>query len=89
MKFIQYLIKLYFIIILVLFFTIQVHSLNNLTMQKILESIERSFSDIIPFLPFNSNNPNMWDFLLKSIGSVFIGLIFISLRRNFERKFSH
>ena len=73
----------------IILFTIQSNPIDNLTKDDILESTKRSFSDIIPFLPVNPDNLTIPDYILKSIGFVFFGLFFISLRRNLERKFRH
>jgi hypothetical protein len=55
----------------------------------LLKSFERSLSDLIPFLPFKMEEPTFYDYILKTFGVLSFGIIFISLRRRFERRFRH
>ncbi len=50
--------------------------------------LERSFSGVFPFLPFNES-VCFADYSFKILGTVILGLIFIALRRKFERRFRH
>ena len=52
-------------------------------------SMKRSISDLIPFLPFKIEQPSNYDYFLKLIGALSFGIVFITLRRKFERRFRH
>jgi len=52
-------------------------------------AIERSFTDFIPFIQPQIKNLSFPDYATKVMGIIILGLILISLRRKFERKFRH
>jgi len=52
-------------------------------------SLKRSISDLIPFFPFKIDPPSIYDYFLKALGVLSFGIVFISLKRKFERRFRH
>lgn len=51
-------------------------------------ALERSFSGVVPLLNFNES-VCLADYWFKILGTIILGLIFIALRRKFERRFRH
>ena len=49
----------------------------------------RVVSDFFPFFGFSREDPTMVDIGIKASGFVVFGLLFVSLRRKFERRFRH
>jgi hypothetical protein len=53
-----------------------------------IKSIERSFLDVTPLINFGVDR-SLPDYIFKTIAVLGFGLLFISLRRKFERRFRH
>jgi uncharacterized protein YjbI with pentapeptide repeats len=53
------------------------------------DELKRTIIDFLPFSGFTIPNPSFGDIILKALGFVVFGLLFISLRRKFERRFRH
>jgi uncharacterized protein YjbI with pentapeptide repeats len=53
------------------------------------EAFKRTVIDFLPFSGFTIPNPSFEDIILKVLGFGVFGLLFIALRRKFERRFRH
>jgi hypothetical protein len=71
-------------------FTIELNGIQNITDYNYdMKALERSISGIIPFLTPSEEKPVLTDFVFKLLGVLTFGILFISLRRKFERRFRH